>query len=163
MGYDLRIGTTSAGQIDTSTFKMSSIPDTPEEEEAKKSLTIKEGDTVNISAEGIRKSSEAQDKSAKEVAQDVVKEEETEKMIRDKIKQLEKELKELRNNPEQNKEAIKMKEQELEQYQGMLLQILNDKKGASSGGGGAGGGTPAKDIDSSLTETPAGMLCEVRF
>ena len=162
MGYDLKIGTIDAGQIDNSTFKMSPISPPPEDEEVSTTLKIQEGDTVKISAEGMQKSAESQEKSAKEVAQDVANDEETEKMIRDKIKQIEKELKELRNNPEQNEKAIKMKEQELAQYQGMLLQILNDKKGASSGGG-VGGGTPAKDIDSSLTETPAGMLCEVRF
>lgn len=162
MGFDLTIGSANVSLIDNQTFKINTIDSTPEEEKAGTALRMKEGDTVNISAEGIRKSAESQDKSAKEVAQEATKEELTEKMIRDKIKELEKELKELRKNPEQNEKAIKMKEQELEQYRGMLLQILKDKKGASSGGG-VGGGTPAKTIDSSLTDTPAGMLCEVRF
>ncbi|WP_415713151.1 hypothetical protein [Maridesulfovibrio sp.] len=165
MRFDLKVGTMTADQIDNSTFKMTPLK-TEEDTTAPDKSTLKiktgDGDSVNISAEGLKKSNEVNEKSAKEVASEVSKENDTEEMIRKKIKQLEKELKELRQNPEQNKKAIEMKEQELQQYQGMLLDILNKRKGAESSGG-VGGGTPAQSIDSSLTEVPKGMLCEVRF
>ncbi|WP_320175910.1 hypothetical protein [Maridesulfovibrio sp.] len=163
MGFDLKIGTTTADQIDSSTFKIAPIKSKSEDTDfAKTTLELKTEDSVNISAEGLRKSSELTEKSAKEVAQEASEKDNTEEMIRKKIKQLEKELKELRQNPEQNEKAIKMKEQELQQYQGMLMDILNKKKGAE-GSGGVGGGTPAQPVKSSLTEVPKGMLCEVLF
>lgn len=163
MGFDLKIGTTNVGQLDNSKFEMNSIDKEAEDENTSKTtLGIKKGDSVNISDEGMQKSNEAGGKSAKEVGQEVASEDQTEKMIRKRIKELEKELKELRQNPELNEKAIKMKEQELEQYQGMLMDILNKKKSGSTGGG-VGGGTRAQTAESSLTETPKGMLCEVRF
>ncbi len=163
MGFDLKIGTTNVGQLDNSKFAMNSIGDEAESKSTNTTtLKMKKGDSVNISDEGIQKSNDAGGKTAKEVAQEAAGEDQTEKMIRKRIKELEKELKELRQNPEQNEKAIKMKEQELDQYQSMLMDILNKKKSGSSGGG-VGGGTRAQTADNSLTEIPKGMLCEVRF
>ncbi|WP_320171876.1 hypothetical protein [Maridesulfovibrio sp.] len=164
MGFDIRIGTTIAEQLDNSAFKLPQIkPDVSDEDSDRKNIDGKIGDTVSISAEGLEKSNELIEKSSKEVLQDVSKEDQMLKMIQEKIKEIEKELKELKQNPEQNKEAIKMKEQELQQYQGMLLEIMNKKKGAGGTQLGAGGGTPTQGSASSLTEVPEGMLCEVRF
>jgi|GEM_PF-3402036 uncharacterized protein with gpF-like domain len=165
MGFDLKIGAVEAESIANSTFKINTIKKEVENENSdEKNIEFKDKDNVTISAEGLQKSNEAAGKSSKEVAQEASEDYQVEEMIKEKIKKVEKELKELRKNPEQNEKAIKMKEQELEQYQGMLMQILNEKKGAGGGGsGGAGGGTPAQTVDSSLTETPKGMLCEIRF
>ncbi|WP_027180026.1 hypothetical protein [Maridesulfovibrio bastinii] len=145
MGLDLKIGAASANQIDSSAFKIHTAETDSAEKEAK-DLKIKTKDSVSISAEGLAKSAK------KTTSEESSQEDQTVKMLREKIKEIEKELKELRQNPEQNKKAIKMKEQELQQYQGMLMDILNKKKGATGGGQlGAAGGTPVKGNPSSLT------------
>lgn len=154
MGINLTIGAASANQIDNSAFKIHTDEAVSAENDIN-DLKMKTKDTINISAEGLAK-------SAKKTSEDTSKEDQTVKMLREKIEKIEKELKELRQNPEQNKKAIQMKEQELQQYQGMLMEILNKRKGAGGGNQlGAGGGTPAQGSSSSLTEVPDGLIVEV--
>ena len=127
------------------------------EESKKPSVTSdKDGDTIVISAEAKEKLEESKNqykaqKTPEEVAADggASGEDETIKIIKEKIEKLQEEIKKLKENPEANKKLISAKENELVQLQGQLLQMI--KKNGDKSGSSVSGGTPANGFSNSLT------------